>query len=215
MREAGFTQFNERAEELVAAGVRWVWRGQGFPDSSDFPEQTFSKDLEPEYIALSQVTRLAPPPPPPSATVRITCRATSTFHHACCVAPCRTGAWTLVFRSALLLSLRKRCGASQRRAAQHTTRGPLLQDAATAYVVLQENNAIAVVDVAAAEVTSIQPLTLKAWADIGARSDLVRGNGATLQPWNHFGAFQPDTIVSFSVNGKVSPPPLPLFSVVA
>ena len=88
-----------------------------------------------------------------------------------------------------------------------------LQDGKTAFVVLQENNAIATVDIAAAEVTGIQPLAFKAWADIGARSDLERGNGASLQPWNTFGAFQPDTIVSFSVNGKVrgssnpSPPP--------
>lgn len=56
MREAGFTQFNDQAEELVAQGVRWVWRGQAFPDPSAFPEQTFSKDLEPEFIALSAVS---------------------------------------------------------------------------------------------------------------------------------------------------------------
>eukprot|EP00892_Ulva_mutabilis_P008435 jgi/Ulvmu1/5964/UM026_0087.1 len=129
VREAGFTEFNDQAEELIAQGVRWIWRGQGFLDPSAFPEQTFSKDLEPEFIALSK-------------------------------------------------------------------------DGKTAFVALQENNAIAVVDVAAAEVTSIQPLAFKAWADIGAQADLVRGNDVSLQPWNHFGVFQPDSIVSFSVNGK-------------
>lgn len=45
-----------------------------------------------------------------------------------------------------------------------------VQDEKTAYVVLQENNAIAVVDIARAEVISIEPLGFKDWASIDARA---------------------------------------------
>lgn len=69
VQEATFTKFNDQAEELVAQGVRWVWRGQGFPDPSAFPEQTFAKDIEPEYIAVSKV-RCATPAPATDSTSR-------------------------------------------------------------------------------------------------------------------------------------------------
>lgn len=61
VRTAGFEKFNAMADELVAQGVRWIWQGQGFPDPSLFPEQTFSMDLEPEFITLSAVLLLISP----------------------------------------------------------------------------------------------------------------------------------------------------------
>nr|UYM80487.1 shell protein 2A [Novocrania anomala] len=43
-----FTQFNSLADEYVARGVRWIYHGENSGSNT-----TFSQDLEPEYIALS------------------------------------------------------------------------------------------------------------------------------------------------------------------
>jgi hypothetical protein len=90
-----------------------------------------------------------------------------------------------------------------------------VQDEATAYVVLQEASAIAVVDVAAAEVASIEPLGRKPWAAAGAGgalSDISKEDGTSLQPWNHNGAFMPDAIVSWTARGKARVLRLPVLT---
>eukprot|EP01023_Acetabularia_acetabulum_P009375 TRINITY_DN1419_c0_g1_i1.p1 TRINITY_DN1419_c0_g1~~TRINITY_DN1419_c0_g1_i1.p1 ORF type:complete len:600 (+),score=154.64 TRINITY_DN1419_c0_g1_i1:91-1890(+) len=48
---ADFTAFNVDADEYVAAGVRYVYNGQVSPAGA--PLDTFSKDMEPEYVAVS------------------------------------------------------------------------------------------------------------------------------------------------------------------
>ncbi|MBD1824126.1 choice-of-anchor I family protein [Cyanobacteria bacterium FACHB-DQ100] len=76
-------------------------------------------------------------------------------------------------------------------------------DGTKAYVTLQENNAIAIVDIATATVTDIKPL--------GAKNHNLPGNG--IDPSDQdgginirnvpvFGLYQPDAIASFAVNGQ-------------
>eukprot|EP01023_Acetabularia_acetabulum_P046131 TRINITY_DN471_c0_g1_i1.p1 TRINITY_DN471_c0_g1~~TRINITY_DN471_c0_g1_i1.p1 ORF type:complete len:601 (-),score=168.42 TRINITY_DN471_c0_g1_i1:350-2152(-) len=48
---AGFTQFNANADKYIAAGVRYIYRGQASPAGAAV--DTFSKDMEPEFIATS------------------------------------------------------------------------------------------------------------------------------------------------------------------
>eukprot|EP01023_Acetabularia_acetabulum_P001203 TRINITY_DN1044_c0_g1_i2.p1 TRINITY_DN1044_c0_g1~~TRINITY_DN1044_c0_g1_i2.p1 ORF type:complete len:603 (+),score=198.17 TRINITY_DN1044_c0_g1_i2:133-1941(+) len=48
---AGFTSFNADADKYVNAGVRYIYRGQVSPPGA--APDTFSKDMEPEYIAAS------------------------------------------------------------------------------------------------------------------------------------------------------------------
>eukprot|EP01026_Neomeris_dumetosa_P047676 TRINITY_DN4100_c0_g1_i5.p1 TRINITY_DN4100_c0_g1~~TRINITY_DN4100_c0_g1_i5.p1 ORF type:complete len:517 (-),score=80.92 TRINITY_DN4100_c0_g1_i5:214-1764(-) len=48
---ADFTSFNKDADDYVEAGVRYVYTGQVSPKGA--PKDTFSKDMEPEYIATS------------------------------------------------------------------------------------------------------------------------------------------------------------------
>ena len=71
-------------------------------------------------------------------------------------------------------------------------------DSQTAYVTLQENNAVAVVDIASATVTRILPL--------GYKDHLLRGNeldasnedgGISIGPWPVLGMYQPDAIASY------------------
>eukprot|EP01024_Parvocaulis_polyphysoides_P074379 TRINITY_DN959_c0_g1_i3.p1 TRINITY_DN959_c0_g1~~TRINITY_DN959_c0_g1_i3.p1 ORF type:complete len:598 (-),score=129.10 TRINITY_DN959_c0_g1_i3:166-1959(-) len=51
VRIADFRKFNDRADEFVEAGVRYVYSGQVSPQGA--PADTFSRDLEPEYVATS------------------------------------------------------------------------------------------------------------------------------------------------------------------
>ena len=86
-------------------------------------------------------------------------------------------------------------------------------DAKKAWVTLQENNAIAVVDVANAQVTSIVPLGAKNFnapgngLDPSDRDGVVFG-GATNSPavriknWPVFGLYQPDTIATVTIAGQ-------------
>jgi uncharacterized protein len=78
-------------------------------------------------------------------------------------------------------------------------------DGLTARITLQENNAIAILDIATATITSIQPL--------GAKNHNVAGNGLdasdqdntnriNIQNWPVFGLYQPDAIASYQVNGQ-------------
>jgi LVIVD repeat/PEP-CTERM motif len=84
----------------------------------------------------------------------------------------------------------------------------LSSDGATAWVTLQENNAMAIVNVAMARVTQILPLGLKDHSLPGNQLDASDRDGGgsngriNLQNWPAFGMYQPDTIASFSIGGQ-------------
>lgn len=77
-------------------------------------------------------------------------------------------------------------------------------DGTKAYVTLQENNALAIVDIATATVTDIKPLGLKNHSLPGNGLDASDRDGGTIniQNWPVFGMYQPDAIASFTVNGQ-------------
>ncbi len=71
-------------------------------------------------------------------------------------------------------------------------------DSSTAYVTLQENNALAVVDIATATVTELIPLGFKDHSLPGNGLDASDRNQAIdIRPWPVFGMYQPDTIGLF------------------
>lgn len=75
-------------------------------------------------------------------------------------------------------------------------------DGSTAWVALQENNAIAVVDINAAEITAVLGLGYKDHGLIGNELDASnRDGGANLQSWPLRGMFMPDTIASYNYAG--------------
>jgi DNA-binding beta-propeller fold protein YncE len=85
-------------------------------------------------------------------------------------------------------------------------------DGATAYVALQENNAIATVDIAGARVTSIRPLGWKEHSLPGMGMDVSDEDAGTntntgtasikIQSVPVRGLYLPDAIASYTVNGK-------------
>lgn len=71
-------------------------------------------------------------------------------------------------------------------------------DGRTAYVTLQENNAVAVVDLWRAEVLRIQPLGLKDHSLPGSGLDASdKDGGVNIAPWPVMGMYMPDSIASF------------------
>lgn len=74
-------------------------------------------------------------------------------------------------------------------------------DGRTAYVTLQENNAVAIVDIASATVTDVVGL---GWIDRRkvAFDPSDRDGGAKIGNWPVFGMYQPDTIATFQRNGE-------------
>lgn len=82
----------------------------------------------------------------------------------------------------------------------------------TAYVTLQENNAIAVIDLATATVTTIHALGFKDYGLVGNEADLgerdVDGSSGAgglinLRTWGGvYGAYMPDAITAYSVGSK-------------
>jgi hypothetical protein len=79
-------------------------------------------------------------------------------------------------------------------------------DSQTAYVCLQENNAIARIDIPTATVTAVLPLGFKDWSAAGPWSGRGfdasdRDGGINLRHWPVFGMFQPDTIKLIEVDG--------------
>ena len=86
-------------------------------------------------------------------------------------------------------------------------------DGKTAYVTLQENNAVATLDIASAKVTSIKALGVKNHNVAGAGLDASDEDGGTntnsasaaikIGPQPVKGMYLPDGIAGYSVNGKV------------
>ena len=87
----------------------------------------------------------------------------------------------------------------------------LSDDGKTAYVTLQENNAIAIVDIATARVTSVRPLGVKNHNVAGAGFDASDEDGGTntnsgapaikIAPQPVKGMYLPDSIASFTIKG--------------
>ncbi|WP_069789967.1 choice-of-anchor I family protein [Cyanobacterium sp. IPPAS B-1200] len=75
-------------------------------------------------------------------------------------------------------------------------------DSGTAYVALQENNALAVVDIASSTVTNIIPLGFKDHSLVGNELDASnRDDVINIRNWPVKGMFQPDAIASYTVDG--------------
>lgn len=76
-------------------------------------------------------------------------------------------------------------------------------DDRTAYVTLQENNALAIVDIATATVTSIVPFGYKNHSLPGNGIDASdRDNAINIRTWPVFGMYEPDAIAAYSVGGQ-------------
>ena len=80
-------------------------------------------------------------------------------------------------------------------------------DSSTAFVALQENNAVAVIDISAAQVLSVNGIGFKNYGIPGNEIDASNEDGPNGDPginirnWNIFGTYMPDTIASYEVNG--------------
>jgi len=76
-------------------------------------------------------------------------------------------------------------------------------DSATAWVTLQENNAIAVIDLNSATVASLVSLGTKNHNVIQNALDASNKDDAiNIRPWPVVGMYQPDSIASYEVNGE-------------
>lgn len=77
----------------------------------------------------------------------------------------------------------------------------------TAFVTLQENNAVAAIDINSATVAAVQPLGLKDWSGAGgtvAELDASDEDGTfNLANWPVVGMYMPDAIAAFEANGQV------------
>ena len=77
------------------------------------------------------------------------------------------------------------------------------EDERTAWVTLQENNALAIVDIASATVQRIVPLGFKDHSlAMNGLDASDRDNAVNIRPWPVFGMYQPDAIGSYSVGGQ-------------
>jgi hypothetical protein len=76
-------------------------------------------------------------------------------------------------------------------------------DSTTAWVTLQENNAIAIIDLATPEVTAIAALGFKDFSQFGNQLDPSdKDDGIHLDNWPVYGMFQPDAIAAFQSGGS-------------
>lgn len=75
-------------------------------------------------------------------------------------------------------------------------------DSTKAFVALQENNAIAVIDIQQAKVTKILALGLKNWGHSLLMDASDKDGAVNLKNWPIFTAYMPDAITAFSVNGR-------------
>jgi len=120
---ANFTHFNDRADEYIERGVRWVYRGEGAGINS-----TFSQDLEPEYVAINA-------------------------------------------------------------------------DDTKAFIVLQENNAIAEVDILSGTIEELYSLGYKSWQSLTMDAS-DRDDGINLENWPLRGLYQPDALKHVTIGGQ-------------
>ena len=75
-------------------------------------------------------------------------------------------------------------------------------DSQTAWVTLQENNALAIVDINSSTVTDVVPLGTKDHSVIQNAFDASdRDDSINIRPWPVRGMYQPDTIASYSFEG--------------
>ena len=75
-------------------------------------------------------------------------------------------------------------------------------DSTTAYVVLQINNALAVVDITSATVTDVHPFGYKDHDATGNELDASDVDRLTIRNWPVRGMYQPDAITSYVVDGE-------------
>ena len=75
-------------------------------------------------------------------------------------------------------------------------------DGSRAFVSLQENNAIAVVDLKAGEISEIQPLGLKDYSQAGNGLDPSDEDGINIRNEPVFGLYQPDAIAAYEADGE-------------
>ncbi len=76
-------------------------------------------------------------------------------------------------------------------------------DSSTAWIALQENNALGVLDVASGEITDILPLGYKDHSLEGNGIDASDEDGKiNIANWPVFGIYQPDGIATYEVNGE-------------
>lgn len=75
-------------------------------------------------------------------------------------------------------------------------------DGKTAYVALQENNAIAVVDLETKQIDRIFGMGFKNHAIPGNEMDASQKDGVNIKNWPVMGIYMPDTIASMTFNGK-------------
>jgi DNA-binding beta-propeller fold protein YncE len=76
-------------------------------------------------------------------------------------------------------------------------------DNQTAWVTLQENNAVAELDITAGEITAILPLGFKDHSIIGNELDASNDDGGiNIRNWPVKGMYNPDSIASYGYNGK-------------
>ncbi len=74
------------------------------------------------------------------------------------------------------------------------------EEGTRAWVSLQENNALAIVDLVKRKIRNIKPLGAKTFSKIDI--DTKDGANPVEAPAHIYGLYQPDTIVSYTVNGK-------------
>lgn len=76
-------------------------------------------------------------------------------------------------------------------------------DSSTAWVTLQENNAIAIIDLLSATVTDLVPLGTKNYGVIQNAIDASNKDDAiNIKPWPVVGMYMPDAIASYEVDGE-------------
>lgn len=77
------------------------------------------------------------------------------------------------------------------------------KDGKTAYVSLQENNAIAIIDIGSATVTDIKGLGAKDHSKIGNELDVSnKDGGINITTWPIMGMYMPDAIDTYSIGNK-------------
>jgi len=76
-------------------------------------------------------------------------------------------------------------------------------DGTTAYISLQENNAVAIIDIESATVSAVVPLGFKDHSLEENAIDASNEDGAiNIRTWPTMGMFQPDTLAAYEVNGE-------------